>query len=62
MCSGIVNKAFEEKNLNEELFQRWALEYGFDGDYNVNFEGFLKFNSILMQKEMGKKRVPKNSM
>ena len=59
---GVINKAFEEGNLDEKELQKWAFENRLDSDYSVNFEGFLKFNSILILKKMEIKRFPKTDM
>ena len=62
MECGVINKAFEEGNLDEKALQKWAFENRFDSDYSVNFEGFLNLNSILTPKKLEIKRFPKTDM
>ena len=59
---GVINKAFEEGNLDEKALQKWALGNRFDSDYSFNFEGFLNLNSILTPKKLETKRFPKTDM
>ena len=59
---GVINKAFEEGNLDEKALQKWSFENSIDSDYSVNFEGFLNLNSILTPKKLEIKRLPKTDM